>query len=122
MLIEGAGPQGPFYEYQDSGGETTYVTVAALNEYGELVPGVDVKVTATTLMDPDGTDGTVYCVVSLDPDPAVNNDEVDPDQRRPCCQGVPDGSVRHRPGRSYRPEPEPERRQLAAPGSRLPRV
>jgi hypothetical protein len=82
VLIEGAGPQGPFYEYQDSGGETTYVTVAALNDYGELVPGVDVKVTATTLV--DGTDGTA-CVVSLDPDPAVNDDG-DPDTDVPVAR------------------------------------
>ena len=45
-LIDGAAAQGSFYEYQDSGSETAYVTVAALNEYGETVSGVRVKVAA----------------------------------------------------------------------------
>jgi hypothetical protein len=50
-LIDGAAAQGPFYEYQDSGGETAYVTVAAINEYGETVSGVRVKVVAGSGVD-----------------------------------------------------------------------
>ncbi len=44
----------PTYEYQDSGEETAYVTVIAVNEYGEPVSDVRVKVAGT---DP-GSPGT----------------------------------------------------------------
>ena len=73
VLIDGAAAQGPFYEYQDSGGETAYVTVAALNEYGETVPGVRVKVSAV------GTDACLPLLVEpLDNDGVGVNSNDDP--------------------------------------------
>ena len=68
VLIDGAAAQGPFYEYQDSGGETAYVTVAALNEYGETVSGVRVKVSAA------GTDACLPLLV--EPTVDVDGEEV----------------------------------------------
>lgn len=63
-VLGGNASGSPSYEYQDSGEETAYVTVSAINEYGEPVGGVRVKVAGTDPTNPD------TCAPALNADPA----------------------------------------------------